>query len=136
MHDDYIATVDDWIAILSISTRLVFPKVRNRAIKQLTPRLEQIDPFDLICLAVKYDVHEWLKPTYRRIVTRVIQIAYEETEKIPSLLVIMLMRLREQYWRYSGSLRPQNRQVDLLIDAEISLMDQVSRELDAARRTT
>lgn len=133
MHDDYVAAVGDWIAMLAISTRLVFPKVRKRAIKQLTPCLEQINPFDVICLAIKYDVQEWLKPTYRRIVTRAIQIAYEEAEKIPSLVAIMLMRMREQYWRSSSS--TPYRQVESLIDAEISLMDRVSREPDTGRRT-
>jgi hypothetical protein len=70
MHDDYKPTVTDWIAMLSISTRLNFPKVRERAIKEITARLEEIDPFDLIGLAVKYDVQQWLMPAYRRIVTR------------------------------------------------------------------
>jgi hypothetical protein len=134
MHDDYIAAVDDWIAILSISTRLIFPKVRKRAIKQLTSCLGLIDPFDLIGLAVKYDVQEWLKPAYRRIVTRAILIAHEEAEKIPSLMAIMLMRSREKYWRCLGSF-PPSRQVDPLIDSEVCLMDQVSRKPDAARRT-
>jgi hypothetical protein len=122
MHDDYIAAVDDWIAILSISTRLIFPKIRKRAIKQLTSCLEQIDPFDLIGLAVKYDVQEWLKPAYRRIVTRAIAIAHEEAEKIPYHMVIMLMRSREKYWRCS--LSSPSRPVDLFIEPEISLMNQ------------
>ncbi|KAF8273655.1 hypothetical protein EI94DRAFT_1795059 [Lactarius quietus] len=132
MHDDYKAALDDWIAMLSISTRLIFPKVRARATKELTSRLDEIEPFDLIGLAVKCDVQEWLKPAYRRIVIRANLIAHEEAEKIPILMTTMLMRSREQYWKrdYVHGLVL----VDRLIDSEVELMDQVSSESATARR--
>ncbi|KAH8997940.1 hypothetical protein EDB92DRAFT_1783929, partial [Lactarius akahatsu] len=95
MHDDYKPTVADWISMLSISTRLNFPKVRERAIKEITARMEEIDPFDLIGIAVKYDVQQWLKPAYRRIVTRTNLITHEEAKKIPFPMAVMLMRSRE-----------------------------------------
>ncbi len=118
MHDDYRPAVTDWIAMLTVSTRLIFPKVRERAIKEITSRLEEIDPFDLISLAVKYDVQQWLKPAYRRIVIRVNLIAHAEAEKIPFLVAVMLMRSREQYWKYRT-----NMLVSDIIDSEIRLMD-------------
>ena len=62
MHD--VASLTDWIAILSISTRLIFEKVRERAIKEITAQLDQVEPFDLIGLAIKFDVEQWLKPAY------------------------------------------------------------------------
>lgn len=120
MHDDYIATVDDWIAMLSISTRLIFSKVRERAIKELTSCLEEINPFDLIGLAVKYDVQQWLKPAYRKIVTRHVLIAYEEAEKIPFLMTFMLMRSREKYWKNFPRVLENH---DSILDSEIRLMD-------------
>ncbi len=151
MHDDYRPTVPDWIAMLSISTRLNFPKVRERAIKEITLRLEEIDPFDLIGLAVKYDVQQWLKPAYRRIVTRDNLITHAEAEKIPFPMAVMLMRSREQHWKDHNSRRlnttsrgagvvgaggllvysnpPDPRlAADHIIDSEVRLMDQVSRE--------
>ncbi|SRR6266702_4947201 len=138
MHDDYRPTVPDWIAMLSISTRLNFPKVRERAIKEITAHLEEIDPFDLIGLAVKYDVQQWLKPAYRRIVTRTNLITHAEAEKIPFPMAVMLMRSREQHWKDYNS-RRQNQgfhtippdlriTADHIIDSEVRLMDQVSRE--------
>ncbi|KAH9000719.1 hypothetical protein EDB86DRAFT_546908 [Lactarius hatsudake] len=159
MHDDYKPTVADWISMLSISTRLNFPKVRERAIKEITARMEEIDPFDLIGIAVKYDVQQWLMPAYRRIVTRTNLIAHEEAKEIPFPMAVMLMRSREQYWRdYNSRLLntasrhsypipintpiPRNTPIpinpptpldprsaaDYIIDPEVRLMDQVSRE--------
>ena len=103
MHDDYGPAVDDWIAMLSISTRLTFPRVRERAIKEITSRLEEIDPFDLIGLAVKYDVQQWLKPAYRIIVTRNNLITHAEAGKIAFPMAVMLMRSREQHWKNSDN---------------------------------
>ena len=151
MHDDYRPAVGDWIAMLSISTRLTFPRVRERAIKELTSRLEEIDPFDLIGLAVKYDAEQWLKPAYRRIVTRSNLITHAEAEKIPFHMAVMLMRSREHHWKdynrpnpglYQGVIvgvnsgsRPSHvtqsdirlAAADQIIDSEVRLMDQVSR---------
>jgi hypothetical protein len=131
MHDDYKPTVTDWIAMLSISTRLNFPKVRERAIKEITARLEEIDPFDLIGLAVKYDVQQWLMPAYRRIVTRNNLITHAEAQKIPFPMSVMLMRSREQHWRDNRSARhyslPDQRIVaDHIINSEVIIMDQFS----------
>ena len=99
MHNDYAPSMADWISLLSISTRLIFEKVRERAIKEITARLDQVDPFELIGLAVKYDVEQWLKHAYRRIVTRNDLITYQEALKISLSMAIMLMRAREQYWK-------------------------------------
>ena len=85
--------------MLSISTRLTFPRVRERAIKEITSRLEEIDPFDLIGVAVKYDVQQWLKPAYRTVVTRNNLITHAEAGKIAFPMAIMLMRSREQHWK-------------------------------------
>ena len=102
MHDDYAASLADWMAILSVSSRWVFEKVRERAIKEITARLDQVDPFELISLADKYGVEQWLKPAYRRIVTRDRLITSQEAFKVSFPRAIMLMRSREQYWKDDG----------------------------------
>ena len=119
MHDDYIASLADWISMLSISTRLLFQKVRNRAIKEITANLDQVDSFELIGLAVKCDVKKWLKPTYRRIVIRSNLITHQEALKVPFPMTAMLMRSREQYWKNPGS-------PDHIIDSEIRVMQKAS----------
>lgn len=126
--------------MLSISTRLIFEKVRERAIKEITARLDEIDPFELIGLAVKYDVEKWLKPAYRRIVTRINLITHQEALKVPFPMAVMLMRSREQYWKdYANSTRPQHwanmstganiwprGPPDSIIDSEIRVMELAS----------
>ena len=102
MHDDYVASPADWIAMLSISTRLLFEKLRERAIKEITTRMDQVDPFELIGLAVKYHVDQWLKPAYRKIVARGDLMTHQEALKIPFHMAVMLMRSREQYWKNSA----------------------------------
>ena len=134
MHDDYIPSLSEWIAILSISTRFIFEKVRNRAIKEITNRLDQVEAFELIGLAIKFDVEQWLKPAYRRIVTRSNLITHAEAAKVPFPMAVMLMRSREQYWKdslnnshsnhYRGASYAQNPPLspDPIIDLEIKLM--------------
>jgi len=123
MHDDYVATLADWVAMLSISTRLMFEKVRERAIKEITARLDKVEAFELIRLAIKFDVEQWLKPAYRLIVTRAELITRAESVKIPAHVAIILTRSREQYWKgftynqHHGALTP-----DAIIEAEIRLM--------------
>ncbi|KAH9000721.1 hypothetical protein EDB86DRAFT_2827996 [Lactarius hatsudake] len=123
MHDDYKARAPDWIATLTISTRLIFPKVRERAINELTYCLEEIDPFDLVGLAVKYDVEKWLKPAYRRIMTRINLITHAEAEKVPFLVAVMLMRSRERYWKTSYA--HTTSLISDIVDSEVRLMGPV-----------
>ncbi|SRR6266404_1209618 len=137
MHTDYKPIVVDWIAMLSISTRLIFPKVRERAIQELTTRMEEINAFDLIELAVKYDVQHWLKPAYRRIVTRPNLVTHVEAEKVPFPMAVMLMRSREQHWKThnrghsafaaSGMNTRLVQDPDHIIDSEVRVMEQISR---------
>jgi hypothetical protein len=137
MHDDYVASPSEWIAILSISTRLIFEKVRERAIKEITKRLDQVEAFKLIELAMKFDVEQWLKPAYRRIVTRTNLITHAEVAKVPLPMAVMLLRSREQYCRncvnnshvnYRGGgfvqSNPKSNPIspDPIIDSEIQLM--------------
>jgi len=142
MHDDYTPSLADWIAMLSISTRLIFEKVRERAIKEITAHLDEIEPFELIGLAVKYDVEKWLKPAYRRIVTRSNLITHKEALKVPFPMAVMLMRSREQYWKDHGAHSrsqqwPPGANVwprgspDSIIDSEIRAMELAS--IDTSR---
>ena len=139
MHDSYNPSLADWIAMLSISTRLIFEKVRERAIKEITARLDEIEAFELISLAVKYEVEKWLKPAYRRIVTRSELITHQEALKVPFPMAVMLMRSREQYWKDYGTSHTQQRPsrvpgtnvwprgtLDSIIDSEIRAMELAS----------
>jgi hypothetical protein len=150
MHDDYVASLADWIAMLSISTRLLFDKLRARAIKEITTRMKQVDPFELIGLAIKYDVEQWLKPAYRRIVARDKLITHQEALKVPFHMAIMLMRSREQYWKNAngtydsypyahsqnidGTSWPRGHP-DPTLDPELKVMDMASVETKTGPNT-
>ena len=83
------------------------PKVRERAIKEITKVLDQVEAFELIGLAIKFDVEQWLKPAYRRIVTRSNLITHAEAAKVSFAMAVMLMRSRERYWRDTRHNPPQ-----------------------------
>jgi hypothetical protein len=141
MHDDYAPSVADWIVILSISTRLICEKVRERATKEISARLGEVDPFELIGLAVKHDVEKWLKPAYRRIVVRQKLITHRESLKVPIHMVVMLMRAREQYWKIEQYYYPCQAVIDGIvcprgspdatIDSEIEVMKSAFVETDS-----
>lgn len=127
MHDDYVATLADWVAMLFISTRLMFEKVRERAIKEITTGLDKVEAFELIRLAIKLDVELWLKSAYRRIVTRSELVTRAQSAKIPAHMAMMLTRSREQYWRYQNNGYGQGNP-DAVIEAEIMVMAAESAE--------
>ena len=126
MHDDNSLTLNDWIAILSISSRFIFDRIRERAIKEIATHPDQINPFELIGLAIKHDVQQWLKPAYEKAVTRTDLISHAEALKVPSPIVVMLMRSREQYW--TGKNRGSSLSAASIIDSEVRIMDLASRE--------
>jgi hypothetical protein len=131
MHDDYKPSLTDWIAMLSISTRFIFEKVRKRAIKEITLLMDEIEPFELIRLAIKYDVEAWLKPAYCRIVKRNSLVTHVEALKVPFPMAIMLMRSREQYWKNSSpsnSSTPGRPYPGPVIDSEVKIMELASKE--------
>ncbi|KAI0317366.1 hypothetical protein OF83DRAFT_1058793 [Amylostereum chailletii] len=97
MHDDYNPSMGAWLAILSLSTRFICDKVRARAIKEITARLNELDPFDLVRLAIKFDVQQWLHPAYVRIVERTALITLQEAAGLPLEIAVMLMRARERW---------------------------------------
>lgn len=107
--------------MLSVSTRLIFPKVREHAIKKLSSRLEKVDAFDLIGLAIKYDVQQWLKPTYQRIAKRTELITHAEAGKIPFPIAVMLMRSHEQC--SSRKDKDLDQGIEAIIQMEVRLME-------------
>lgn len=89
--------------MLSISTRLIFPKVREHVINKLTSRLESIDPFD------------------HRIVRRTELITHAEAGKIPFPIAVMLMRSHEQC--SVGKVQHIDHGVQAIVRMEVGLME-------------
>ena len=104
------------IDLLSISTRFDFDRVREAAIKCIryglsrrqdwfTPDiwsvsgdsqwLAGVSPVDRICLAEKYDIPEWLCPSYEDLCQRVAPLEVHEAERIGVRTATLLARARE-----------------------------------------
>jgi hypothetical protein len=128
MHSTYRPNVVDWMELLSISTRFLFDTVSARAIQEITSRMDEASPFDLIAVALKHSVKKWLKPAYQRVVTGSDLITEAEARKVPLSVVIMLTRSRERY----HCRQPQKGRlfsssfVDDILDGEIKTMEQAS----------
>jgi hypothetical protein len=80
--DTIPSTVSQWIKLLSISTRLSFSRLRERAISELSTHYHIVDPVQKIVLAEGFQVPEWKKPAYMELVQREELIQYEEAIRL------------------------------------------------------
>ncbi|KAK7042602.1 BTB domain-containing protein [Favolaschia claudopus] len=87
-----MASTQEWINLLSISTRYVFQRVREAAIRALDEPLPSVDR---IVLAEKHDIPHWLRIAYVEICERSKPLSGEEAEKIGARKTAMLAQARE-----------------------------------------
>jgi len=95
MEKGYSASLGSWIATLSIATRLLFDAVRERAIEEITGKIDGIDAIELILLAQKLNVDAWLAPGFARVVERNEMLTDSEAARLPFADVLLIMRCRE-----------------------------------------
>ena len=114
------------IDLLSISTRFDFDRVREASIKCIRYGLSRrqewfkpvgesqwlagISPIDRICLAEKYDIPEWLRPSYEDLCQRVAPLEVHEAERIGVRTATLLARAREAV-REKHLLRGESRRI-------------------------
>ncbi|EMD36831.1 hypothetical protein CERSUDRAFT_95106 [Gelatoporia subvermispora B] len=55
-------TSKQWIALLSISSRYLFDKIRMQSIRALQSMASGIDAVERIVLSQQFDIQDWLKP--------------------------------------------------------------------------
>lgn len=99
MHSDAMKGYkkEDWIRLLSISTRLSFPQLRARAISELESlSFTDFGPIDRICLAQQHDIPTWSKPSYVELCKREEPLATWEAEKIGMQTAFFLAKARER----------------------------------------
>lgn len=118
------AELQHQIDLLSISTRFDFDKVREAAINCIRYGLSRrqgwqwpgfggsqwlagVSPVDRICLAEKYDIPEWLRPSYEDLCQRVAPLEVHEAERIGVRTATLLARAREAV-REKHSLRGES----------------------------
>jgi len=88
---------EEWIALLSISTRFHFDKIRTMSIKAVAELEPPLDPVERITLSAKYDIPQWLRPAYVDLCVRKIPLTDTEAEKIGLSDAFLLMKAREKY---------------------------------------
>ena len=97
-------SVTEWIALLSISTRYAFDRIRDRAIAALAPgptpySSHVLNPVDMIALALKHDIPQWLETAYVLLCMRENPLEEEEGERLGVLTTIRLAKARERFWK-------------------------------------
>ncbi|CCL99367.1 uncharacterized protein FIBRA_01385 [Fibroporia radiculosa] len=89
-------SIDEWVAILSISSRFLFDRIRERAIREIATYAPPLDPVERIFLATKHDIPQWLRPAYMDLCIRPESLTEEEAQKLGLPTVVRLARAREQ----------------------------------------
>jgi len=97
MKSGYTASTESWIATLTIATRLLFDDVRQCAVEKLTARLDSIDAVEVIVLAYKYNVHEWLQSAFTRVVERDETLSDADATRLPFVDLMLITRCREAH---------------------------------------
>lgn len=88
-------SLDDWISLLSVSTRLQFPRVRRWAIREITAQFSSLDAAAVIVLATKHDVPQWLMPAYSELCRRRESLDDSEAEELGPIVTARVGRARE-----------------------------------------
>jgi len=101
LKSDYAPDNAAWVAIFSISSRLLFDDVQAAAIRELTKRINKIDPIVLVALlSNETTVTELRVQAYMKLVERKETLSVQEAQRLPLLDTVTILRSREAY--YSG----------------------------------
>lgn len=93
MYKPSIVALEDWVALLSISTRYVFDKIRELAIVEISAKM--LDPVKKITLANKYNIPQWLSSAYLDLCKRPEPITDVEAETLGLRTLVRVARARE-----------------------------------------
>ena len=102
-------SIDQWVSLLSISSRFQLDRIRRRAISEIESHHPQLHAVDKVVLAVKQSVDPWLNPAYCDICERTEPLTDQEAEKLGAVTTARLARAREL-------LRRSGRPFPLLLD--------------------
>ncbi|EIM87250.1 uncharacterized protein STEHIDRAFT_56499, partial [Stereum hirsutum FP-91666 SS1] len=98
---DYKPPIEDWISLLSISSRFLCDLIRQRAIDELTSRRKRsggVTPIKQVVLSVKYDIESWLEPACANLVRESQTLSREDAAQLPMEIVLLLLRSREVFY--------------------------------------
>ncbi|OCH91167.1 hypothetical protein OBBRIDRAFT_834423 [Obba rivulosa] len=87
-------TIQQWMALLSISSRFMFDKIRAMTINALSPRL---DAMERIALSSQFDIPQWLKPALVDLCMREKPLSDDEGRRIGFETSLQIARARESF---------------------------------------
>lgn len=93
MYRPSIQAIEDWIALLSISTRYVFDQIRELAITEISKQM--LDPVKKVMLANKFNIPQWLPPAFMDLCKRPEPISDNDAETLGLRTVVRVARARE-----------------------------------------
>lgn len=93
MYGPSISILEDWVALLSISTRYIFDKIRDLAITQISTIV--LDPVKKIDLADKFTIPQWLPGAYVDLCKRPEPLTDSEAETLGLRTVVRVAKARE-----------------------------------------
>lgn len=99
MYDSDVREKGDLIALLSISTRFIFKKIRDiviAKIDQFDSSHSLINPVEKVEIALKFDVPRWLRPAYIEICLRSNPFTVEEVSRLGIETTMSLVAAREE----------------------------------------
>ncbi|OCH86748.1 hypothetical protein OBBRIDRAFT_737453 [Obba rivulosa] len=110
--------VGDLLALLSVATRLSYPKIRAHAIARLDACAPPLDPIERIILAEKHGIEQWLLPAYVAVCQRCHPLEDAEAEVLGVQTATRIARVRERILgEFIAGLQRMLRQEDVGADA-------------------
>ncbi|KAH8102038.1 hypothetical protein BXZ70DRAFT_929897 [Cristinia sonorae] len=96
VYEPDLITLDEWIALLSVSTRLQFPRIRRWAIREITAQFSNLEAVTVVVLATKHNVPQWLAPAYAELCRREEPLDDGEAEELGAVVAARVGRARER----------------------------------------
>ena len=94
-------TVDEWMSVLKLSNMWNFTKMRKKAIDATESHILNSRPVDVILLARKYHISQWLLDGYAKLASRPESITPEEREHLGLVSFFRLVEMRDRSWKYA-----------------------------------
>lgn len=105
--------------LLGISTRFEFERIRQYATEELHRLVPALDPIDVILLAERYDVFQWIAPALARLCQRDRPLSVVEARKLGFETAILVAEAREILFEVHGGVKRAEMKFDQKLVARI-----------------
>ena len=126
-------TVDEWMSVLKLSDMWEFPKMRTKAIDASENEVQKLGAVEMILLAKKYSVSDWLTKGYDILARRPERITADERKRLGLDTFVRLAEVREKSWNhavfgphpYSGYVQQQRNQFGFADAIQVAFEDEL-----------